>query len=225
MLGNYFLNNKKTFYILCFRYLGCIEGTHDPAEPSRTLAFTIIPTWLECSIIHSSYTYHPCHVHGSHLSPWRPWSEQDRASPAVTGVSRQRWRSRSSRCSRPSVPSVRPTHRGVCASVSAGAPWRGWPPQVTRSRLLQRKIKAHTHTNGLFQVCKNRHAHIRQLRVLQRKCSDGKAYIRLLQLWPEHKLLLRCSLGSLENLNFQNIFRGHTRHQSVQACGTESCIP
>lgn len=91
------------------------------------------------------------------------------------------------------------------------------PPRYQGLFLCSGKIGAHALTDT-FPVLKTKHGHIRELRVTQRKCSDGKHYISPLQLWRTDKLLLRCSLGSLENLHFQNIFAGHTRYERFQAC-------
>ncbi len=168
MLGNDFLNNNKRFTDFVFVTWVTLRGLSD-SWPSWTKQnpcsynYSHV-TWMQ----HYSLIIYLSSLSRAQFSPaalttlvrTRPGFSRVQPTP-VTGDSRQRWRSRSSRCSRPSVPSVRPTHRGVCASVSAGAPWRGWPPQVTRSRLLQWKIKArthththtHTHTNGYFSRC------------------------------------------------------------------------
>lgn len=117
-------------------------------------------TWTQRS---SPVTCRPCHVHHPQHSPvalttsvgTRPGFSRVRP---VTGVSRRRWRSRSSRWSRPSVPSVTPTHR--CASVSAGAPSRGWPPPGNRGSSSTENSR--THTNGDFTGSKNKPGHMRQ---------------------------------------------------------------
>ena len=168
----------------------------------------------------SSYTCRSCHVHITQRSPVALTTSVGTSpgfSPAcgrpVTGVSRQRWRSRSFRCSRPSVPSVTPTHRGACVSV--GAPWRAWPttPHPLRYQGLfffNGKTKAHTLIDTFRAEKKTKQkndpGHIRQLWGLTRKCSDGKAHIRLLQLWPTDKLLLCCSSGSLEKTHVSKTF-------------------
>lgn len=141
----------------------------------------------------------------THLSPWRPWSGRGRASPACSWLRSPVPRRRDDAVG-PAVAHVHRCpqshrHTGECVQECGCAMAGLTPPGNRGSCSSTEKLKAHTQRDT-FQVVKTKTGHIRQ-----RKCSDGKAYTRLLHLWPKHKLLLRWSLGSLENLNFQHIFR------------------
>lgn len=82
----------------------------------------------------------------------------------------------------------------------------GLTPPGNRGSFSTEKIQTRTRTNG-FRVVKTIPLTSDKWEFLQRKCSDGKAYIGLLQLGPKDKLLLGCRVGSLKHFNFQNIFR------------------
>lgn len=150
-------------------------------------------TWLNAF---AHYTCQPCHVHPphihrhTHLSPGRPRSGQ-------------RWRSRPGRCSRPSVPSVTRTQLEVCVFVTAGSPWRGWPPQVTGAR-SQRK---NSNTNEQLPGCENNSAHIRQLRVFTEKMFRWKSLHRAAPAGAQTQTPARLQRRIFETLRFPKHFQ------------------
>lgn len=136
----------------------------------------VFPIGCECGITHSACTCRPCHV--SRLTTTLT-CRVDVFCRDNTGVSLQRWRSRSSCGSRPSASSVRPAHRGGCEK--AWAPWRGWPPPPSplptgNGGLVwsNGKVRANTQSDA-SQVVKTNPVTSVSCDFTHGKCSDGKS--------------------------------------------------
>lgn len=140
-------------------------------------------------------------VHSSALSPGSPVRTR-LVSPVSRGSSV------SGRCSHPSVSSVGPAHRRVWGRHGGADP----PPLPSAGTgglsSFNGKFHTHTHTRSdSFQVVKtNRVTSDSSERQRNENVPMEKPSSNYIQPWPGDKLVRRCSSGSLENLDFQNIF-------------------